>query len=69
MKPIAIYLMAVCLFASCAGEKSKTNQTLEYIDSLIIEGNNETADSLLSQITVNNLKNNGDKAFYYLMKT
>lgn len=69
MKVIAIYLMVACLCASCVRQKGKTSRTLEQIDSLIIVGNNETADSILSKITVNDLKSYGDKAFYYLLKT
>lgn len=68
MKTIIISLVAICFFASCNKQKNKIYANLERIDSLCLAEDYETADSLLSEIKTNNLKNDGDKALYYLLK-
>lgn len=67
MKTIPIYLMTLCLFANCSKQKSNISNTLEQIDSLSTEENYAAADSMLSNIRPNNLKDDSEKAYYYVL--
>ena len=69
MKTYSFLILALILFcASCSMRSSQTRARLEHIDSLIVGGMFEDADSELAEFDADNITDEDGRALYSLMK-